>query len=155
MSLLLEVEPTPAVTIKPRLILVTHMDHFRRTKRSTSRDKCTFYLSTGLSALQILRQGSLLIASQTAVKLTWCFRSTLLLTDKLAIACAIEMATESDEWSELPSGATTTTLTRLGTSVTRRSRVPPRGHELGQSPCSWSQPDAVAKWRAATPWQSD
>ena len=100
MSPLLDVECKPAV-IKPRFILVTHMDDLSRkllgTKHSTSRDKCTFSLSTGLSALQILRQGNTPIASQTADQLALCFRSTLLLTHKLGIACAIEMAIESDE----------------------------------------------------------
>ena len=67
------------------------------TKHSTSRDKCTFNLSTELSALQILRQGSSPLASQTAVQLTQCFRSTLLQTHKLETACAIKMAAESDE----------------------------------------------------------
>ena len=71
------------------------------TKRSTSRDKGTYNLSTGLSALQILRQGVTPIASQNAVQLTRCFRSTLLVTHKWGIACAIEMAIDSYEWSNL------------------------------------------------------
>ena len=68
-----------------------------RTKRPTSRDKFTFNVSTGLSALQMLRQGSSPIASQTAVQSSQCFRSTLLLTHKLGIASAIGMVAESDE----------------------------------------------------------
>ena len=67
MGPLLDVECKPAVIIKPRFIIVTHTDHLSRTKRSTSRDKCTFNLSTGLLALQILHQGITPIASQTAV----------------------------------------------------------------------------------------
>ena len=95
MGPLLDVECKLAVVIKPRFILVTHMDHLSRTKRSTSRDKCTFNLSAGLSALQILRQRNTPIASQTEDQLTWCFRCTLLLAHKLGIACAIETAIES------------------------------------------------------------
>ena len=129
--------------------LYTHTDHLSRNKISTSRDKCTSTLSTGLSAIQILRQGSTPIASQTAVQLTQCFRSTILLTHMLGIACAIEMAIGSDEWSKLPSGATTATRTRSGTSVIRRSRVPP--HAWVGPITSWSQPDTVAKSRAAIP----
>ena len=98
MGAMLDVECKPAVIIKPRFILVTHTDTLvRGTKRSTSRDKCTFNLSTGLSALQILYQGNTPIASQTADQLTLCFRRTLLLTHKLGIACAIEMAIEGEE----------------------------------------------------------
>ena len=102
MSLLLEAERTDAVAIKPRPILVATQVTLVRTKHSTRGDKCTFNLSTGLSALQILHQGSSPIASQTAVQLTRCFRSTLILTYKLGIACAIEMAAESDELSGQP-----------------------------------------------------
>ena len=88
-NLLLEVERTPTVTIKPRLILVTHTDHLSRNKTLNCRAKCIFNLSTGLSSLQILRQGSSPITSQTADQLTRYFKSTLLLTHKLGIACAI------------------------------------------------------------------
>ena len=109
------------------------------TKHSTSRDKCTLNLSTGLSALQILRQGNRPIASQTADQLPRCFRSTPLLTHKLGMASAIEMAIESYEWSDLPSGAATATRTISGTSVIRRLRVPPRAW-VGPI-TSWTEPD--------------
>ena len=43
-------------------------------KRSTSRDKCIFNISTGLSGFQILRQGSSPISSQSTVQLTRVFQ---------------------------------------------------------------------------------
>ena len=97
MGPLLYVECKPAVIIKQGLSLLRIRITLVGTKHLTSRDKCKFNLSTGLSALQILHQGNTPIASQTADQLTRCFRSTLLLTHKLGIACAIEMAIESEE----------------------------------------------------------
>ena len=46
-------------------------------------------------------------------------------------------------------GATIETRTRSGTSVIRRSSVPPRAW-VGPI-TNWSQPDTVAKSKAATP----
>ena len=46
-------------------------------------------------------------------------------------------------------GATTETHTRSGTSVIRRSIVPPRAW-VGPT-TNWSQPDTVAKSKVATP----
>ena len=75
MSLLLEAKCMPALIIKPRLILVTHPnDH-----GPSSRDRCSFKTSTGLSACQMLRQGRSRIAPQTVLfQLTWCFRKSFL-----------------------------------------------------------------------------
>ena len=67
-------------SLNQSLFLLRTRITFVGRKRSTSRDKCAFNLSTGLSALQILCQGNTPIASQTADQLTRCFRSTLLLT---------------------------------------------------------------------------
>ena len=46
-------------------------------------------------------------------------------------------------------GATTATRTKSGTSVIRRSSVPPRAW-VGPT-TNWSQPETVAKSKAATP----
>ena len=74
----------------------------------------------------MLRQGRSCIAPQTVFQLTWCFRKTFLLTHKFGTSWAIEMSADREEWSALPIGATTATRTRSGTSVIRRSSVPPR-----------------------------
>ena len=58
------------------------------------------------------------------------------------------MTADRDEGSELPTGATTATRTRSGTSVIRRSYVPPRAW-VGPTTNS-SQPDTVAKSKATT-----
>ena len=96
-SLLLEVKHTSAASLNQGLSLLRTRITFVRRKRSTRRDKCTFNISIGLSALQMLCDSSSHIASQNAVKLTQCFRSTFLLTQKLGTACDIEMAVESDK----------------------------------------------------------
>ena len=88
--------------------------------------------------------------TQTVFQLTWCFRKTFLLTHKLGTACAVEMTAERHEWSELPMGATTATRIRSGTSVIRRSSIPPRAW-VGPT-TNWSQSDTVAKSKAATTW---
>ena len=49
-SLLLEVKNMPALIIKPKLILVTHTDDLCWNITSTSRERCLFKTSTGLSA---------------------------------------------------------------------------------------------------------
>ena len=74
----------------------------------------------------MFRQGRSHIAPQTVFQLTWCFRKTFLLTHKLGTAYAVEMTAESEQWSELPIGATTATRIRSGTYVIRRSSIPPR-----------------------------
>ena len=61
------------------------------------------------------------------------------------------MTADREEWSELPMGATTETRTRSGTSVFRRSSVPPRAW-VGPT-TNWSQPDTVVKSKATTPWR--
>ena len=96
MDPLLDVDASLQSSLNQGLSLLRTRITLVGTRHSTSRDKCTFNLSTGLSALQIL-QGNTPVASQTADQLTRCFRSTLLLTHKLGIACAIEMAIESEE----------------------------------------------------------
>ena len=92
MRVLFEVERTPAVTIKSRLILVMHTDHYSQNKTFNQQRKIHIQ-SLNWTVLQILRQGS----TYTAVQLTRCFRSTLLLTHKVGIACAIEIDAESNE----------------------------------------------------------
>ena len=84
----------------------------------------------------------------TVFQLTWCFRKTFLLTHKFGTAWAIEMTADREEWSELPICATIATHTRSGTSVIRRSNVPPRAW-VGPTN-NWSQPERVAKSKAAT-----
>ena len=80
MSLLLEAKSMLSLIIKPRLILVSHTDDLGWYITSTSRERCSFKTSTGLSESQMLRQGNSRIASQTVFQLTWCFRKTFLLT---------------------------------------------------------------------------
>ena len=99
----------------------------------------------------MLRQGSSRIAPQTVFQLTWCFRKIFLLTHKFGTAWAVEKTADSEEWSELPIGSTTTTRTRSGTSVIRRSSVSPRA--WAGAITYWSQPETVAKSKAATPWR--
>ena len=149
MSLLLEVERTPAVTIKPRLILVTHTDNLSRKKRSTS------------SKMHIQSLKWIASTPDTSPReLTNC------ITDCSPINSVFQKHPPTDTqvrnslchrngwewwWSDLHSGAATATRTRSVTSVIRRSRVPPRAW-VG-SVTSWSQPDTVAKSRAATSWR--
>ena len=71
MSLLLEVESTSALIIEPRLILVTHTDDLGGYIYLTSRERCSFKSSTGLSENQMLRQGRSRIAPQSVFQLTW------------------------------------------------------------------------------------
>ena len=61
MGPLLDVECNPAVIIKPRFNTLRTRITLVGTKRSTSSDKSIFNLSTGLSALQIHRQGNFVI----------------------------------------------------------------------------------------------
>ena len=83
LSLLLEVVHTPAVIIKIRLILVTHIVHLR-TNCLTSRDGCSFNTSTGLSALLICQDRSFIEPAMT-VQSTLCFRNAVLLTAKTQV----------------------------------------------------------------------
>ena len=69
MSLLLVAKSMPALIIKPRLILLAHLDILVGTKRPTSSNKCSFKTSTGLSLDQILRQGRSCTAPQTVFQL--------------------------------------------------------------------------------------
>ena len=87
----------------------------------------------------MLHQGRSCIAPQTVLQLTWCFRKTFLLMHKFGTAWAIKMIADREEWSELPMGATTETHIRSGTSVIRRSSVPPWAW-VGPT-TNWSQPD--------------
>ena len=81
------------------------------TSYPNSRDRCSFKTSTGMSADQMLRQGSRsCITPQTVFQLSWCLRK--LLTNKFETAWAIEMTADREVWSELPMGATTVTHTR-------------------------------------------
>ena len=80
-----------------------------------------------------------------------CFRKTFLLTHKFGTAWAIDMTANRKELSELPICATTATSTRSGTSVIRRSSVPPRAW-VGLTTYR-SQPETVVKSKPATPWR--
>ena len=73
-----------------------------------------------------------------------CLWKTFLLIHKFGTAWAIEMTADREEWPELPMGATTEIRTWSGTSVIKRSSVPPRAW-VGPI-TNWSQPDTVAKW---------
>ena len=123
MSLLLEAVRTSAVVIQPRRNLVMHTD-------TTSRDKCSLNTSIWLLELNMIVRTT----SKTAVQLTRCYKNTLLLTYKLGTACAIEMAVESDKWSELPSGATTITCILGQEHQSSGGQEFLHVHELGQSP---------------------
>ena len=90
----------------------------------------------------MLRQGRFCVAPTTVFQLTWCFKKTFLLMHKFDSAWAIEMIAEREEWSELPNGATTATCSWSGTSVIRRSSVPPRAW-VGPT-TNWSQPETAA-----------
>ena len=91
--------------------------------------------------------GKILYCTTNCITIAWMSRKTFRLTHKFGTACAIEMAADREEWSELPMHP----YTRLGTSVIRRSSVPPRAW-VGPI-TNWSQPDTVAKSKAAIPWR--
>ena len=96
-----------------------------------------------IASRQNVRQGLILYCATNCIPidlLTWCLKKTFLLTHKFGAARAIEMTADREEWSELPIGATTATHTRSGTSVIRRSSVPPRAW-VGPT-TNWSQPDS-------------
>ena len=83
----------------------------------------------------MLSQGRSRIAPETVLKLIWCFGITFLLTHKFGTVWAIEMTADREEWSELLIGAKTAIRhpdrNRSGTSLIRRSCIPPR-HGLGR-----------------------
>ena len=94
------VKCTPAVTIKSRLIMVTHTDHLSQNKTLNQQWQMTPDPSP--------RQPTNCITDCSQINLV--FQSTLLLTHKLELAYAIEMGAE---WSKLPTGSTTATHTGL------------------------------------------
>ena len=96
----------------------------------------------------MLSLGRSCFAPQTVFELSWRFRKAFLLTNKFGTACAIELTADGEEWSELPIVATTATRARSGTSVIRKSRVPPRAW-VGLT-TNWSQPDTFEKSKAET-----
>ena len=136
MSLLLEVISTPALIIKPRLILVVRTDNlgwYITSKQQGLADAC--------SQLQQDCQQTKCYAwvdpvlHHTLIQLTWWLRKTFSLIHKFRTAWAIEMTPDREEWTDLPVGATTATHTRSGTSVIRRSSVLQRAWA---GPTNWS-----------------
>ena len=67
--------------------------------------------------------GQTLYCTPDCIPMTLYFRKTCLLTYRFGTACAIER----EEWYKLPMDATSATRTWSGTSVIRRSSVPPPG----------------------------
>ena len=79
-------------------IIVTHTDHLSRNKTfNWQRQMHVQPINCIVSTPDTSPRQHTYISSETAVQLTRCFRSTLLLTQKLGIPCAIEMAIKSDE----------------------------------------------------------
>ena len=70
---------------------------------------------------------------------------------KFGTTWANEITADKEEWSELPIGATTVIRTRSGTSVIRRSRVPPRAR-VGPT-TNRSQEETVYASKSVTPWR--
>ena len=133
MILLLQAKNTPPLIIKPKLIIVAHMDDFGW------QGKMLFKTSSGLSANKMIRQSRSCIAPQTVFQLTWCFRKTFITTLIFGSAWAIEMTAGREEWFKFHMSATTATHTRSGTLVIKRSSVPPLAWV--EPTTNWSQHD--------------
>ena len=104
MSLLLEAKSMPALIIKPRLSLVAHTDDLGWNKTSNQQQQMLLQnLNRIVSTPNVTPGYRSCIAPQTVVQLTWCLRKTFLLTLKFGTAWAIEMTSDREEWSELPS----------------------------------------------------
>ena len=97
MSLLLEVENTPTLIIKPSLVPDVHTDDLGWYITSNQQGQMFIQNLAGLSADKMVRQGRFCIVPQTALQLTWCYRKTLELLHKFGIACVIEMTSDRTE----------------------------------------------------------
>ena len=150
MSLLFEAQSMPALVIKPRLIFVAHTDDLGWNKTSNQQQQMLIQYLNRIANRPNVTSGQILHCTTNCIPI-WCFWKTFLLTHKFETAWAIEMTADRQEWSALRMGATTATHSRSGTSVIRRTSVPPFAW-VGPT-TNWSQPDTVAKSKAATPWQ--
>ena len=113
-------------------------------------NSCSFKASTGLSASQMLRQGRSCIAPQTVFQLTWCLRKTFLLTHKFGtrLSHRNDCQQRGVVWVTYRC-YNSNPYYRSGTSVIRRSSVPPRA--WAGPTTNWSQPETVSSSKAATP----
>ena len=152
MSLLLGAKSMPALMIKPRFILVTHTDDLGWYIMSNQQGKMF------IQNLQQDCQKAKCYAKAVPILHHRQYSNWLDVSGKLSYSrMSLELPDPSkstadrEEWSELPIGATTVTRTKSGTSVIRRSSVPPSAW-VGPT-TNWLQPETVAKSKAATPWQ--
>ena len=122
MSLLFEVESTSALIIEPRLILVTHMDDLGWYITSNQQGKMIVQNLHRIVGRPNATTGQIPHCTTDCIPINLVFQENFRLTHKIGTACLVEMTSESEKWSELPSGATTATRIRSGTSVIRRSK---------------------------------
>ena len=102
LGLLLEAKIAPALIIKPRFILVAHMDDFGFLIMSNQQQQMLIQnhnMTVCRLNVPVSIQGRCCIALRTVFQLTLCLRKTFLLIHKFRTAWAIELTADIDEWS--------------------------------------------------------
>ena len=86
MSLLLKVESSPALVVKPRFILIAHTDDLGRYITSNQQGQVLIQNLNRIVSRPNVTPRQILQSTPTVFQLTWCFKKTFLLTHKFGTA---------------------------------------------------------------------
>ena len=125
MSLLLAVRSMPALVIKPMFIRVAHMDDFGWYLKQNQQGQMLVQNLHKIVSRPNVTPGQILHCITRGVAINFVFLEMCQNNTRLEQP-VISKWLLTDDWSELPIGATTATLARSGTSVSRRPMAPPR-----------------------------
>ena len=151
MNLLLEAKRMPALIIKPGLILVTHTDDLGWFITSNQQGKMFVQNLNRIVCKPNVMPGQILYCTADCIPVDLMFQGNFSTNTQVFYRLSHRNDCRQRGVIWVTIGATTTTCTRSGTSVIRRSSVPSRAW-VGTT-TNWWQPETVAKSKASTQWR--
>ena len=135
----------PALIIKPGLILVRHTDDLGWYIMSNQQEQLFVQNLNRIVSMPNVMPGQILYCTTDCIPVDLMFQENFPTNTQSLVPPepSKQLPTERSDLSYLLIGATIATCTRSGTSVLRRSSVPPRAW-VGPTP-NLSQPETVAK----------